>query len=490
MTLSTVAIVRYEKPRESVEKAVALSQGLENLKPGMRVFIKPNIVFWTKSVAFPKWGVITTSRVVEDMVRLLKDRGVDDITIGEGTVTQDPRDTETPAHAHETLGYKTLEKRYGIKAINVFERPFEKVDLGDGITLNFNTDILHSDLVVDLPAMKAHNQTMVSLGIKNLKGTIDIPSRKKCHNADPEKNLDFMVARLADKLPPMFTLIDGIYTLERGPGPDGSMRKSDILVASGDVLSADMVGARLLGYEPKDVPHLAMAAANHGRPTDLSDVTVVGESIEELASRHNYDFTYASDETGEFAHGAGQTGHQGGLLPQVRRHHVHLLQPVERTDAHRHSVCLEGRIRGPSGSAHRKAHAADAGYGKNPFAGQVHVPEAQEQSRHQRNDRRQGMPAQTGGHRQGPAPGRHRGRSRPVRKHGPVARIFYGAIQGPAGIRGEIFQGGIGRKECMGPGFDLLFKGGNTIKNSSVTWPDSMSMDENHLPARHRIPGH
>ena len=299
MTISTVAVVRYEKPRESVEKAVALSKGLENLKPGMRGFIKPNIVFWTKSVPFPKWGVITTSRVVEDMVRLLKDRGVDDIVIGEGTVTQDPRDTATPAHAHETLGYKTLEKRYGIKAINVFERPFEKVGLGDDITLNFNTDILHSDLVVDLPAMKAHNQTMVSLGIKNLKGTIDIPSRKKCHNADPEKNLDFMVARLADKLPPVFTLIDGIYTLERGPGPDGSMRKSDILVASGDILSADMVGARLLGYEPQEVPHLAMAAANRNRPADLSDVTVVGESIEELASRHNYDFPYASDESGE-----------------------------------------------------------------------------------------------------------------------------------------------------------------------------------------------
>jgi len=299
MTVSTVAVVRYEKPRDSVEKAVALSRGLEDLKPGMRVFIKPNIVFWTKSVAFPKWGVITTSRVVEDMVRLLKDRGVDDIVIGEGTVTQDPRDTETPAHAHETLGYKTLEKRYGVKAINVFERPFEKVDLGDGITLNFNTDILHSDLVVDLPAMKAHNQTVVSLGIKNLKGTIDIPSRKKCHNADPEKNLDFMVARLADKLPPVFTLIDGIYTLERGPGPDGSMRKSDILVASGDILSADMVGARLLGHDPKDVPHLAIAAANRGRPTDLSDVTVVGVSIEELAIPHRYDFPYASDETVE-----------------------------------------------------------------------------------------------------------------------------------------------------------------------------------------------
>jgi uncharacterized protein (DUF362 family) len=269
------------------------------MKPGMRVFIKPNIVFWTKATAFPKWGVITTSRVVEDMVILLNAHGIDDITIGEGMTTRNPKDVETPAHAFSTLGYDTLKRRYGVRTVNVFQRPFEPVDLGDGITLNFNTDILHSDLVVDLPVMKAHNQTVVSLGIKNLKGTIDIPSRKRCHSPDPAKNLDFMIARLADRLPPMLTLIDGIYTLERGPGPDGIMRRSDILVASTDILSADMVGARLLGYAPEQVPHLAIAAANRCRPTDLSDVVVKGEQVDALASRHGYDFPYASDETGE-----------------------------------------------------------------------------------------------------------------------------------------------------------------------------------------------
>ncbi len=308
---SIVAVVRYQAPLESVKQAVGLCRGLEQAKAGMRVFIKPNIVFWTKATAFPKWGVITTSRVVEDMVILLKERGVDNITIGEGMVTQNPKDGETPAHAFETLGYNNLGRRYGVKTINVFHRPFEKVDLGDGIALNFNTDILRSDLVLDLPAMKAHNQTVVSLGIKNLKGTIDIPSRKRCHNPDPVKNLDFMVARLADRLPPVFTLIDGIYTLARGPGPDGIMRRSDMLVASTDILSADMVGAKLLGYEPNQVPHLAMAAANRRRPTDLSDVAVVGEPIEALASRHVYDFPYASDEDGEMPMALAKQGIKG-----------------------------------------------------------------------------------------------------------------------------------------------------------------------------------
>ena len=293
-----VAIVKYEKPVESVRKAVELCGGLEHMPAGARVFIKPNIVFWTRAVAFPKWGVITTSRVVEDIVILLKERGIDHITIGEGTVTMRPKDTKTPSHAFETLGYAILKQKYGIRYLNVFERPFEKIDLGDGVELSFNTDILHSDFVVDLPVMKAHNQTVVSLGIKNLKGTIDIPSRKRCHTMTPGKDLHFWVAKLADKMPPMLTLQDGIYSCERGPGPDGRMHRSNLLVASGDVLAADLVGAKLLGYDPQEVPHLVHAAQNRNRPCDFSDIDTQGEEIAGLVKFHEHDFLYTDSEDG------------------------------------------------------------------------------------------------------------------------------------------------------------------------------------------------
>ena len=83
-----VSIVRYEEPLESVKQAVNLSSGLKHLPTRAKVFIKPNIVFWTRSTPFPKWGVITTSRVVEDMVELLKAAGASSITIGEGSETE------------------------------------------------------------------------------------------------------------------------------------------------------------------------------------------------------------------------------------------------------------------------------------------------------------------------------------------------------------------------------------------------------------------
>lgn len=311
-----VSIVPYKTPLESVRKAVEMSRGLAHMPRDARVFIKPNIAYWTRAVPFPKWGVVTTSRVVHDMVLLLKEHGVRDIVIGEGTVTWDPRDRETARHICKTLGYHILEKRYGIKFINTFERPFERVDLGDGIELHFNRDILQSDFVVNLPVLKTHNQTKVSLGTKNLKGTIDITSRKKCHSADPEKDLNYMVSRLPLKMPPMFVLVDGIYSNERGPAFDGRLRRSDILVASADLLSADMAGAKIMGFDPADVPHLAHVAANQGRPLDLSDVEIVGRGIDEVASPHAFDHDYMRTKDGVLPKPMADQGIQGLSYPK------------------------------------------------------------------------------------------------------------------------------------------------------------------------------
>jgi uncharacterized protein (DUF362 family) len=291
-----VSVVRYRGPYESVKRAVELCGGFDAIPRGAKVFVKPNIVNWTRFTNFPKWGVITTSRVVEDTVRLLKDLGINDITIGEGIVTATPKDKETPAHAFETLGYNQLKRRYGVKVFNIFERPFQKVDLGDGITLNYNLDILNCDYIVDLPVLKTHAQAIVSLSIKNLKGTIDINSRKKCHSPDPNRDLHFHISRLADKLPPAMAIIDGIYSNERGPSFDGRLRRTNLLIASGDLLSADMVGAKVLGYEPSQVPHLVHAAGSRGRPSDMSDIKVVGEKIEDVASFHDYDIPYVEGD--------------------------------------------------------------------------------------------------------------------------------------------------------------------------------------------------
>jgi uncharacterized protein (DUF362 family) len=295
-----VAIHRYSRRNEIVKKAVENADAFEHLPLNAKVIIKPNIVVWLNG-PFPKWGVITTSAIMEETVALLKEHGVNDISIVEGSLQINPEEKNIGQKSFAGLGYEKLKQKYGVKLIDVWERPFEKVEIDEGLSLKVNSDLMESDFLVNLPVLKTHAQVKVSLGIKNLKGFLNIASRKKCHNADTEKGLEYIISRLPQLLPPSATIIDGIYTIEMGPSFDGKPRKSDLVIAGSNSLAVDMVGAKVLGHEPFDIPYLVKAAADQGLSVDLmndnSRIKVVGEKIENVAVFHKYTFPYNEDNT-------------------------------------------------------------------------------------------------------------------------------------------------------------------------------------------------
>lgn len=291
-----VAIVSFEKNRETVKRAVQSVDAFEHLPRNAKVVIKPNIVVWLDS-PYPKWGVVTTSTIMEETVILLKEYGVSDLSIVEGSLHMVPGAKQIGQKSFEGLGYTKLRDRYGVKLLDVWERPFEKVELEDGLDLKVNADFLASDFLVNLPVLKTHAQVKVSLGVKNLKGFLNVSSRKKCHNSDQDKDLDYMISKLPGLLPASATIIDGIYTLERGPSFDGKPKKSDLVVASSNFLGADMVGARLLGHDSKEIPYLSRAASDMGIATDLTGIEVKGERMDDVASFHHYTFPYNENNT-------------------------------------------------------------------------------------------------------------------------------------------------------------------------------------------------
>ncbi len=291
-----VAIHRFKKNSEIVKKAVNKADAFANLPLNAKVVIKPNIVVWL-ATPYPKWGVITTSAIMEEIVILLKEYGVRDITIAEGSLQMDPYQKHIGEKSFADLGYDKLKKRYGVKLFDVWERPFEKIDIADGLTLKLNADLMASDFLVNVPVLKTHAQVKVSLGIKNLKGFLNVGSRKKCHSADSKKDLEYMISRLPKLLPPSATIIDGIYTIERGPSFDGKPRKSDIIIASSSIVAADMVGSKVLGHDACDIPYLVQSASDQGVSTDLCEIDILGEKIEDVAAFHNYTFSYNKDNT-------------------------------------------------------------------------------------------------------------------------------------------------------------------------------------------------
>lgn len=297
MATYKVGIARYEEQDGAVRRAVELSGAFDRISSSSRIFIKPNIVVWSDRVSFPKWGVITTTRVIEEIVALLAERGVSDITIGEGIISVDPKEKKGSAlSAYQKTGYSRLAERYGVKLADVLEGPFEK-RAGDGISLNLFKPAVEADFIISAPPLKTHAQTVVSLGMKNLKGLLDIASRKKCHNPDITFNLNHIIPRVVEMLPPVITVIDGIYSLERGPAPDGRARRTNLIIASGDALSAEMAGARALGHGPEAVPYIAAALCRAGRPADFSDIDVLGERLEDVSSFHQWDLPYSDNDT-------------------------------------------------------------------------------------------------------------------------------------------------------------------------------------------------
>jgi len=288
-----VSVLKFHDNRQRVRQAIEMCGGLKHLRTSDRILIKPNLVMWDSVYPFPKYGVITTSLLVEEMVKLLSDYGCSDITLGEATIKDQDLGSSTKA-AFAGLGYDHLQKRYGLKLVDFDDEPFVETDFGE-FSLNIARQVFETDFLINLPVLKTHSQTKVSLGLKNLKGCLDLKSKIRCHNR--EIPLEHFIARLGDKIAPGLTVIDGIYSLERGPIFNGKAYRSDLLIASRDTYAADWVGCKVLGLEPSEVPYLADFAAARELPLDGSTIQVVGEALDHVSSNLAWDWEWNKENS-------------------------------------------------------------------------------------------------------------------------------------------------------------------------------------------------
>jgi uncharacterized protein (DUF362 family) len=309
MKKPVVSLVKYVSSPDSLAEALEYIDSFQKLGNSNRVMIKPNLVGWDPVYPIAPYGVYTTSRLVEDMIILLKERGVDDITIGEGSSHgwgEKGKAKKGAGLIFDALGYGYLKERYGVKLIDFFDEPFKKVEVG-GFELGFATSIFEADYFINMPTFKTHSQTVLSLGLKNLKGCIDIKSRRFCHNK--EVPLDFFCSLFADVIRPSLTVLDGIYALEKGPFYLGTAHRTNLIMASEDILGIDALGAIIAGYEPASIEHLKSYAERHNRSLSLDTFDVKGPDPETVKRPLKFDFRWREDNSGPaFWDKSGVTG--------------------------------------------------------------------------------------------------------------------------------------------------------------------------------------
>jgi uncharacterized protein (DUF362 family) len=279
-----VAVVKYDETPETLSKAIEVANGFVELKSSDRVLLKPNIV-WGGSKKMPQFGVVTTSRIVEDLLQLLCEHGCE-IVIGEGAVLNEELGSNT-FQGFKWSGIERVAKKFGVKLIDFNKESSEQLELND-TKIRIATSVLEADFLINIPVLKTHVQTKVSLGMKNLKGCLQMRSKMEFH----KKGVERMIALLSTKVKPKLTIIDGIYANERGPGRMGTAHRMNLIIAGRDILSCDIVGSTILGIDPSTVDHLREFATLTDRSLDIDTIDVRGEKVEEVTRPVEWDLDY------------------------------------------------------------------------------------------------------------------------------------------------------------------------------------------------------
>ena len=289
-----ISLVRYTSSPDSLKDAIDLCGGFEKLDAKARVLIKPNLVTWDDQFKIAPFGVYTTTRLVEDLIIMLKDFGCRDISIGEGSVEFTKGIGTMEAYAG--LGYQALVKKYGIKLIDFNTGEFVSIKIQDGLTLHIAKEAMESDFLINFPVLKTHAQTKVSLGLKNLKGCLKPSSKKLCHHT--KLGLEYCFSFVVDCVKPALTIVDGIFALERGALHFGNAFRKDIIIASRDTLAADMVAAKTMGFDSQDITHFVEYGKRHNTSLNLKDYEIGGEVLENHIKPLKWDWGWTKENTG------------------------------------------------------------------------------------------------------------------------------------------------------------------------------------------------
>ena len=234
----------------------------KNLKPTASIVLKPNLV-----VAKPaSEGATTHPQIVEALIVHLQAQGFSDIAIVESSWIGESTQRSFKAH-----GYDTLARKYGIGLVDVKQDRYVTVS-SHGYEVEMSKKIMEADFLINLPVLKGHCQTKLTCALKNMKGCISDRSKRAFHSWGLHEPIAALNAiKQADLI--IVDSINGDLDFEEGGNPVQTNR----MFGGFDSTLIDAFGATLLGYEPAEIKHVAIAAQ-----WKLGSIEVEKASIKEL----------------------------------------------------------------------------------------------------------------------------------------------------------------------------------------------------------------
>lgn len=228
---------------------------LELHMPSLPVIIKPNIVE-------PSPPPVTTDvRVVEGIISALRDAGIKEIVVAEGSGTGDTLDN------FEKLGYGMLnatlvdlDKEATVELEVDNQRVWKKITV---------PEILISAFIISVPVLKEHSMCGVTISLKNMVGIL--PARdysgywtykkSQIHRYDTHG----CIADIHSVIRPAWAIVDATTGMKGSHLCGTPVHPPINLVYGSDVpLEADSFGCELLGRNWRDIRYLTMIAQKKG----------------------------------------------------------------------------------------------------------------------------------------------------------------------------------------------------------------------------------
>lgn len=132
--------------------------------------------------------------------------------------------------------------------------------------------------IIHLPTVKTHGHSITTGSIKNAFGGLLKEVRHYCHKYIHEVLVDLMMIQ-KEIHPNIFTVMDGTVCGD-GAGPRTMIpRIKNYILASFDPVAIDAVSAKMMGFEPLEIPYIRMCHDMGLGVGDIEEIEIVGEDI-------------------------------------------------------------------------------------------------------------------------------------------------------------------------------------------------------------------
>ena len=224
------------------------------LKRGDSVILKPNL---TAPWYVP--GTCTTKYVLKNMCKVLKDHSCR-ITICEGDGGNASYSALEAFHGNKLTD---MAADYGVNFVSLSLLNRRKITQTVGnksITFDLPNILIERafSYFINIPVLKVHVYTLLSLSMKNLWGCIPDPFRIHYHRI-----LHRGIVALWKTIRPDLSIIDGLIAGD-GNGPINTEPiPMNLLIAGAEDATIDRVGTSILGVRFERVKHLILAEREH-----------------------------------------------------------------------------------------------------------------------------------------------------------------------------------------------------------------------------------